>query len=181
MRAEPDTLTRYRQHRWLGLCLVLALAVALLLWGALPPAADPAEGRPPAADPAKNAGVLILATQSGRFPFTVEVADTPAARQQGLQGRRGLAENAGMLFDFGTPQPVAMWMLNTYIPLDMMFLDDGGRVVAIAKNTVPLSLDRIGIEDPVRAVLEVQAGVADRLNVRTGDRVCHPIYPRNAC
>lgn len=181
MRAEPDTLKHYRQHRWLGLCLVLALATSLLLWGALPPAADPAAGRPPAVDPAKNAGVLILATQSGRFPFTVEVADTPASRQQGLQGRRGLADNAGMLFDFGTPQQVAMWMLNTYIPLDMMFLDDAGRVVAIARNTVPLSLDRIGIEDPVRAVLEVQAGVADRLNVRTGDRVCHPIYPRNAC
>jgi len=181
VRAEPDTLTRYRQHRWLGLCLVLALAVGFLLWGALPPAADPAEGRPPAADPAKNAGVLILATQSGRFPLTVEVADTPSARQQGLQGRRGLAENAGMLFDFGTPQPVAMWMLNTYIPLDMLFLDDAGRVVAIARNTVPLSLDRIGIDDPVRAVLEVQAGVADRLKVRAGDRVCHPIYPRNAC
>ena len=156
------------RRRWLR----GALALVLLLAGVLPAVADPVPA---------DAGVLILVTESGRFPFAVEVADTPAERQQGLQGRRKLAENTGMLFDFGTPQRVAMWMLNTYIPLDMLFLDDDGRVVAIAKNTVPLSLDRIGIEDPVRAVLEVPAGVADRLNVRAGNRVCHPIYPRNAC
>ena len=158
------------KHRWRR--LRRALAFVLLLAGALPAAADPPSG---------DAGVLILVTQAGRFQLAVEVADTPAARRQGLQGRHKLAENSGMLFDFGTPQQVAMWMLNTYIPLDMLFLDDDGRVVAIAKNTVPLSRDRIGIEDPVRAVLEVQAGVADRLRVRTGDRACHTIYPRNAC
>jgi hypothetical protein len=161
---------RLCKHRWRRLSR--ALAFVLLLAGALPAAADP---------PLADAGVLILVTQAGRFQLAVEVADTPAERRQGLQGRSALAENAGMLFDFGTPQRVAMWMLNTYIPLDMLFLADDGRVVAIAKNTVPLSLDRIGIEDPVRAVLEVPAGVADRLKVRAGDRVCHPIYPRNAC
>ncbi|MFZ1414366.1 MAG: DUF192 domain-containing protein [Defluviicoccus sp.] len=160
-------LCKHRRRR-----LSRALAFALLLAGVLPAAAEPAP-----ADP----GVLILVTETGGFQLAVEVADTPAARRQGLQGRPKLAENAGMLFDFRTPQRVAMWMLNTYIPLDMLFLDDDGRVVAIAKNTVPLSLDRIGIEDPVRAVLEMQAGVVDRLNVRAGDRVCHPIYPRNAC
>lgn len=161
---------RIRKHCWRRFCA--AFALVLLLAGVLPAVAEPAPA---------SAGVLILVTETGRFPFAVEVADTPAERRQGLQGRRKLANNTGMLFDFGTPQRVTMWMLNTYIPLDMLFLDDEGRVVAIAKNTVPLSLDRIGIEDPVRAVLEVPAGVADRLNVRAGNRVCHPIYPRNAC
>lgn len=168
-------LRRRKHRRRAGLALMLA---ALLVSGPWPGVGLGGDGGAAAGG---DASLLVLVTETGRFPITVEVADTPQTRRQGLQGRRALADNAGMLFDFQTPQRIVMWMKDTTIALDMLFLDDDGRVVAIAKNTVPLSLERIGIEDPVRAVLELRAGVTDRLKVRTGDRVCHRIYAQGAC
>ena len=117
-----------------------------------------------------------VVTAKGRFLFTVEVAATAAQRQQGLQHRKNLAPGAGMLFDFERVQPVAMWMKNTLIPLDMLFIDGSGRVVNVARDTVPLSLATIPSGAPVRAVLEVYAGTARRLGVRPGDRVLHAIF-----
>jgi len=81
-----------------------------------------------------------------------------------------------MLFDFKRVQPVAMWMKNTLIPLDMLFIDGAGRVVNVAENTVPLSLATIPSAAPVRAVLEINAGSARRLGIRPGDQVLHAIF-----
>ncbi|MGF1639736.1 MAG: DUF192 domain-containing protein [Rhodospirillales bacterium] len=119
---------------------------------------------------------LAIETARGRFVFDVEVADTAARRTQGLQGRRALAPNAGMLFDFGTPQPVSMWMKNTPLPLDMLFVGEDGVILNIAADTVPFSLVPIVSAGPALAVLEVAAGTAARLGVRPGDRVRHPIF-----
>lgn len=124
---------------------------------------------------------LIVATQSGRFPFVVELADTPEQRTRGLQGRAYLAPDHGMLFDFDRPQPVTMWMKDTLIPLDMLFLADDGRVIAIAKNARPFSEDLIRVDVPVRAVVELNAGIAQRIAVREGDQVCHALFHAPGC
>jgi len=119
---------------------------------------------------------LTVETARGRFEFTVEVADTAARRTQGLQERRTLAPNAGMLFDFETPQRVSMWMKDTYLSLDMIFVGADGVVLNIAEKTMPHSLIPISSAGEAKAVLEVNAGTARRLGIRPGDRVHHPIF-----
>ena len=119
---------------------------------------------------------LSLVTAKGRFRFTVEMALDAAQRAQGLQFRETLATHAGMLFDYERPQPVTMWMKNTLVPLDMLFISADGRVVNIAADTVPKSLAPISSAGPVRAVLEVNAGTAARLGIEPGDRGIHPIF-----
>ena len=119
---------------------------------------------------------LVVVTARGRSAFTVELALNEDQRVQGLQGRRRLAADAGMLFDFQDTGPVAMWMKDTYVPLDMLFIDSAGRIVNIAEHTVPLSLTAIRSAGPVRAVLELNAGTAARLGIRPGDRVLHSVF-----
>jgi len=119
---------------------------------------------------------LVIETPLSRHAFTVEVAVTPASRQRGLMHRRSLAPDAGMLFDYGRTTPAAMWMKNTFIALDMLFIGDDGLILKIAERTVPHSLETVASDKPVRAVLEVNAGTAARLGIRTGDRVHHAIF-----
>jgi|APTNR8051073442_1049403.scaffolds.fasta_scaffold04845_3 hypothetical protein len=119
---------------------------------------------------------LVVETATGRFPFVVEVAATPKERARGLMNRRDLAADAGMLFDFGYPQPVSMWMKDTFISLDMVFIDANGAVIGIATHTVPQSLTSIAVRQPVRAVLEVVAGTAERIGLRRGDRIEHRLF-----
>ena len=121
-------------------------------------------------------GPLAIETAGGRVDFTVELAATPAQRQQGLMYRRKLARDAGMLFDYGRVQPVAMWMKNTFIPLDMLFIGEDGNIVRIAQRTVPHSLAVVASGDPVRAVLELKGGSAARFGIKPGDRVRHEIF-----
>src|ERR687884_622793 len=119
---------------------------------------------------------LTIESASGRHKFHVELATTPAQREQGLMFRRGLAPDAGMLFDFRQPSPVSMWMKNTFIPLDMLFIDNQGRIINIAERAVPQSLDTVAAAAPARAVLELNGGTAARLGIRPGDRVVSPIF-----
>jgi uncharacterized membrane protein (UPF0127 family) len=119
---------------------------------------------------------LTIATEAGATLFTVEIADTEALRERGLMFRQRLPEDRGMLFDYGQPQPVAMWMKNTYVPLDMVFIRADGTVAYVAENTVPQSLDAIGVQEPVRGVLEIAAGSAKRIGLRAGDTVYHRIF-----
>ena len=119
---------------------------------------------------------LTIATDGDATMFTVEIADTEATRERGLMFRQRLPENHGMLFDFGQPQPVSMWMKNTYIPLDMVFIRSDGTIAYIAENTVPKSLDTIGITEPVLAVLELPAGTAKKKDIRAGDVVYHRLF-----
>lgn len=117
---------------------------------------------------------IVILSRTGSHRFRVELAESPSQRIQGLQGRRTLEANAGMLFVFDAPSVAAMWMKNTYIPLDMLFLDGVGSIVAIAENTRPMSLQPIQPPEPVNAVLELNAGTAARLGLKPGDRVLHP-------
>ena len=119
---------------------------------------------------------LSVESAGGRHQFTVELATTPAQMEQGLMFRRSVAPDAGMLFDFKTPSMAAMWMKNTLIPLDMLFVDAQGRIVNIHERAVPGSLDPIGAAAPVRAVLELNGGTAARLGIRPGDQVVFPIF-----
>jgi uncharacterized protein len=119
---------------------------------------------------------LEIVSRTGVHTFTVELAVTDQERQQGLMFRRELPEGRGMLFDFKQDQNVTMWMKNTYIPLDMIFIRADGRIHRIAENTEPESTRIIAAGAPVRAVLEVIAGTAKKLGIRAGDRVAHPLF-----
>ncbi|MFI4947201.1 MAG: DUF192 domain-containing protein [Alphaproteobacteria bacterium] len=119
---------------------------------------------------------LTIVTAAGPHKFTVELATTPAQMEQGLMFRQSLAPDAGMLFDFVTPSRATMWMKNTLIPLDMLFVDAAGRIVNIHERAVPGSLATIAAAAPVRAVIELNGGTAARLAIRSGDRVIFPIF-----
>ncbi|MCJ8141561.1 DUF192 domain-containing protein [Ancylobacter sp. A5.8] len=120
---------------------------------------------------------LAIDTKSGPVTFQVEIAQSAAERAKGLMYRSELAPDAGMLFDFDYDQPVYMWMKNTYIPLDMLFIRSDGRIASIAANTEPLSTRTIESGAPVRAVLELPAGTAKARGIAVGDRVRHRMFP----
>ena len=119
---------------------------------------------------------LVIETAKGKFPFDIELAVTPPQMAQGLMFRRALAADAGMLFDYGNPQPIAMWMKNTLIPLDMVFIAKDGKVVDFHERAVPLSLDTIESKVSARAVLEVNAGTVARLGIQIGDAIHHAVF-----
>jgi hypothetical protein len=119
---------------------------------------------------------LTIDAAHDRFEFQVEMAVKPEQRSQGLMFRESLEEDRGMLFDFGKPQRAAMWMRNTYVPLDMLFIDAQGRITQIAADTQPLSDAVIASREPVRAVLELRGGVSAKLGIKPGDRVIHPLF-----
>jgi uncharacterized protein len=119
---------------------------------------------------------LSVKTEKSVHKFTVEIADSPEEIRQGLMFRESLAADAGMLFDFGEVRPATMWMKNTLVALDMLFMDPDGEVVAIVRNAVPGSLRSLGPGTPVRAVLEIPGGRAKALGILPGDVVQHPIF-----
>lgn len=123
---------------------------------------------------------LTIVTRAGaRHDFQLELADTPEKRARGLMFRRSLPEGQGMLFEFGPRETeVTMWMKNTYIPLDMIFIRADGTIRHIAENTTPLSEAIVASNGPVKGVLEVIAGTSRRLGLAPGDRVEHPWFGR---
>ena len=121
---------------------------------------------------------LEIASKNGVHVFSVELAVTDEERQKGLMFRRSLPELQGMLFDFKQDQDVSMWMRNTYVSLDMIFIRGDGRIQRIAENTQTESDRIISSGGPVRAVLEVVAGTAKKLGIAPGDRVASPIFRR---
>lgn len=119
---------------------------------------------------------LEIETAQGRHAFDTELALTPAQQSQGLMFRRKMAANAGMLFFHQRERVATMWMRNTILPLDMLFVATDGRIVHIVERTVPQSLTTISAGRPVRAVLELNAGTVRRLAVKPGDRLIHPLF-----
>ena len=120
---------------------------------------------------------LTIESQDGAsHAFRIELAVTPQQQARGLMFRAYMAADAGMLFDFREEREIAMWMKNTQISLDMLFIRKDGRIATIAERTEPYSLRTIRSRVPVRAVLEVNGGTVSRLDIRPGDRVVHPIF-----
>lgn len=163
---------------------LFALLLATLL--ALPPpaAAQPANEQPTGERPAgvmdlssfpRSALTIHAATGQGHV-FRVWIADTPERQQQGLMFVRDLPADEGMLFVNRQPRPSGMWMKNTYIALDMLFIDERGRVLRIFERTVPHSLQVLESAEPVKAVLELRGGEVMRRGIRVGDRIDHPAF-----
>jgi uncharacterized membrane protein (UPF0127 family) len=116
---------------------------------------------------------LELVTEKGIVTLDVEIADTPARQALGLMYRTELPERGGMLFLNAVPREQTMWMRNTYIPLDMVFIRADGTVHRIAAMTEPHSEETISSNGLVSAVLEISGGAAQRLGLKPGDKVRH--------
>ncbi|MCR9196845.1 MAG: DUF192 domain-containing protein [Hyphomonas sp.] len=139
-----------------------ALITAALAFGA---SADPMEVTP-----------LSISSADATHEFSVEVANDPDEISFGLMERESMDADKGMLFDFTPPREPAMYMKNTLIPLDMLFISSDGSIEMIARNTVPGSLRTISPGVPVKAVLELNGGLAAELGIQPGDTVQHPIF-----
>lgn len=119
---------------------------------------------------------LTLVTATGEHKISIEIAETNEEKALGLMFRTSLADDAGMLFPYAPPQETGMWMRNTYIPLDMVFIREDGTVHRIEARTEPLSETVISSRGPITAVLEIAAGNAERLGLKAGDKVLHPHF-----
>lgn len=123
---------------------------------------------------------LVIESRGGRHEFEVWIADSPPRRARGLMFVERLETGTGMLFLYGQPQPISMWMKNTLIPLDMLFVASDGRITRVARDTKPRTLGTISSLGLVTAVIEIGGGEARRLGIEPGDRVLHPAFrPRN--
>lgn len=120
---------------------------------------------------------LWLVTSTGKeTPIDAEIAEEPEQKQLGLMFHTELPDGRGMLFPYGEPREVTMWMHNTYIPLDMVFIRADGTVHRIESRAEPLSDRIIASQGPVTAVLELPGGAAERLGLKPGDVVRHPLF-----
>lgn len=119
---------------------------------------------------------LVIETAEGaRHEFRIELALAPEQQAQGLMYRRKLPADAGMLFVYQPARRISMWMANTYIPLDMLFVQADGVISKIVERTVPQSRASISSDRSVSAVLELNSGTAARLGLKPGDRVVHAL------
>ncbi|HZD39854.1 MAG TPA: DUF192 domain-containing protein [Terriglobales bacterium] len=124
---------------------------------------------------------VVIRTQEGReIGYVVEIADTPAKRELGLQYRRELAENHGMLFLFPAEKENVFWMKNTPIPLDMIFINANHQIVGIVENAVPFTTEGRSVPAPSQFVLEINGGRARRQGFEVGDRVRFENIPATA-
>ncbi len=119
---------------------------------------------------------LLIRVSGGNVKFNVEVARTPKEQEIGLMFRRKLPKDRGMLFIYPYQSIVRMWMKNTHIPLDMVFINSKGIVKKIVERTVPFSLSVISSGEAVRAVLELNGGTSNRIGLKRGDQVIHPFF-----
>src|ERR1700759_3383739 len=119
---------------------------------------------------------LEIVTKTGVQVFSVEMAATEQEKETGLMYRKELPDGKGMLFDFSPEQQVSMWMKNTYISLDMIFIRADGRILRIAENTEPMSTRIIPSRGQAKGVLEGIAGTAQKYGIAPGDRVGHPRF-----
>jgi uncharacterized protein len=155
-------------HRPLSALLALVLAFAFV---------RPAPAQDGGLEDLDNFPSVKLEIEYGknkRHVFDVWVASTPSRQAQGLMFVRSLPKLRGMLFVHQSPKQIGMWMKNTYIPLDMVFIDDQGRIQQIVERTTPHSLDNIRSIKPAIAVLEIAGGEAKRLGLKPGQHVSYP-------
>jgi uncharacterized protein len=139
----------------------LALIFPIAAQAAPPPSGLPVE-------------TITIDTKAGPHPFSVEVAADDESRERGLMYRMKMAPDAGMLFDFHTPQLVSFWMENTVLPLDMLFVRADGTIARIKENATPYSRENIPSGEPIEVVVELNGGRAAALGITEGARVHGP-------
>jgi uncharacterized membrane protein (UPF0127 family) len=171
MVALPATTTRHRKAK------TMRRRHLLLLLAALPARARAQESEPTHAQPELPKEKLVIVTRDGvHHEFNVEMATTPRQQQVGEMFRTSVPADGGMLFVWPTPHPSPMWMENTLMPLDMVFINPDGTIRAIAENTVPESLAEISSHGPVLATLELAGGITAQLNITVGDKVLQRVF-----
>ena len=157
---------------------------------AAPPAAPAASSAPRLAAPAAASAAPAAAAADEGFPrsaleirsgearqwFNIRIADTEPRRELGLMFVTRLPHDEGMLFPEDQPQVMSMWMKNTYIPLDMLFIDTHGRIVCLLANAKPESEEILSCDQPVKAVLEIAGGESQRRGIKVGDLVVHATF-----
>lgn len=149
----------------------LALALVVLLTPVVTACAASSDARPAASE------TVTVVTASGKsHTFKVEIADEEPERQLGLMNRERLARDTGMLFQFEGMAMRSFWMRNTLISLDIIYLDDKGRIVSIARNAKPLDETPLSSIVPAKGVLEINGGQAAELGIMPGDTVLHPFF-----
>jgi hypothetical protein len=156
---------------------LIALALCVLALGLARPGA--------AGEAACSRDRLVVHGADGPVAFRVELALTPEEQARGLMFRPSLPREAGMLFVYDPPRKARFWMKNTMIPLDMIFIDETGRIESIAERTTPYSLSTHESEGPVRGILEINGGLSDALGIAPGAQVVHPAFeaapPEHRC
>jgi len=125
----------------------------------------------PPLEEAFDQGVLVIAADHGCYRFDIYIARTRAQQRRGLMFVRSMPATTGMLFVYRNPAYLSMWMKNTFIPLDMLFVRADGTVASIARDTQPQSLRSVAAEEPVRYVVELNAGTTARLGIEPGSRL----------
>ncbi len=163
-RPPPTNPSAARRLRALAALAALAL---------LPAVGSGAAG---AQDEAFPRSALQIHAASGLNWFNIRIADTQAHRELGLMFVTQLPSDEGMLFPEEKPQIMSMWMKNTLIPLDMLFIDTRGKIVCLLANAKPESLEILSCDKPVKAVLEIGGGEADRRGIKVGDTVIHATF-----
>lgn len=154
---------------------MLAIASGVLLAGA-GITIEPAQARTMGNETFATSRLAIETASAARHRFHIELAITSAQQAQGLMYRKVMAADAGMLFIFEDSRQASFWMKNTLIPLDLLFVRADGRIANIRPMAEPLSLAGLNSDGPVKAVLEINGGMAARLGIRAGDRVLHPAF-----
>ena len=168
--------SQLRNYYW-GVFLFIIAVVAVVLILVLPDKAQENQQQTDAYTLQKNGTASFLDKSGKTFSsFDIEIAETPEKLQAGLMYRDSLASNQGMLFLFDNDEIRSFWMKNTYLPLDIVFINADSLVVSVSHNTVPFSEDKINSEGPSRYVLEINAGQAEKLNIVPGQKL---IWHRN--
>ena len=152
-----------------GLAIMLVLLLGYYLWPLIAFNPEPRDA------PSFEKGTLILKRSDGKsFSYAIEIAKTEQQEMYGLMFRHSLAADAGMIFVYPTDEYISMWMKNTYIPLDMLFVRHDGIIVTITTHAKPLDLTPLSSGEPVRAVIELNAGDVEKNGFKTGDKVLFP-------
>jgi uncharacterized membrane protein (UPF0127 family) len=152
--------------------LALIAAMAAFAASAFAQVNEPTAAQPPL--PTQT--LTIQRPGAPAHKFTVEMATTPREQQVGEMFRTNIPADRGMFFDWGFPREMPMWMEHCPVPEDMVFIGQDGTITHIAENTVPYSLANISSGGPVRATLELQGGITEKLDIRVGDKVTGAIF-----
>lgn len=171
-KKRPSVTDKYKSKssktggtRW-GILILLGVAIVAFIYSSIPKATAPVGPRF-----TKEGELTISRAGQTLAALDIEIADNPEDIQQGLMYRRSMDEDHGMLFLMSDNDIQSFWMLNTYIPLDIIFIDANKRIVNVAANTTPHNTDPVSSTAPAQYVLEVNAGYAQRKGLQSGDQM----------